>query len=117
VGWWRNRTHDRAFNGSYGYSRNSTGTVQNPRAARQRRHGRGYKAHDTKLGRDIAIKTLPYEFARDPDRLARFRREVRVLASLNHPNIATIHRLEESGGSYFLVMEFCPRSDTGGAVG
>jgi hypothetical protein len=79
--------------------------------------GEVYKAHDTKLGRDIAIKTLPYEFARDPDRLARFRREVRVLASLNHPNIATIHRLEESGGSYFLVMEFCPRSDTGGAVG
>src|SRR6266853_1872311 len=55
-----------------------------------------YRAHDSKLGRDIAIKTLPREFARDPDRLARFRREARMLASLNHPNIAAIYGLEES---------------------
>jgi serine/threonine-protein kinase len=60
------------------------------------------------LGRDVAIKVLPREFVVDPDRLARFRREARLLASLNHPNIATIHGLEDSGGSYRLVMELVP---------
>jgi serine/threonine protein kinase/Tol biopolymer transport system component len=64
-----------------------------------------YRAHDSKLGRDIAIKTLPGEFARDPDRLARFRREARMLASLNHPNIAAIYDLEESGEVVCLVLE------------
>jgi len=67
--------------------------------------GEVYRAHDTKLGRDVAIKTLPREFARDPERLARFRREARVLASLNHPNIGAIYGLEESGGSTYLVLE------------
>ncbi len=57
-----------------------------------------YRAHDTKLGRDVAIKVLPSEFARDPDRLARFRREARMLASLNHPNIAAIYGLVEAAG-------------------
>jgi serine/threonine protein kinase/Flp pilus assembly protein TadD len=70
--------------------------------------GEVYQAHDTKLGRDVAIKTLPPEFAHDRERLARFRREARVLASLNHPNIATIHGLEESDGSYYLIMELVP---------
>ena len=64
-----------------------------------------YRAHDTKLGRDVAIKSLPREFARDPERLARFRREARVLASLNHPNIGAIYGLEEWGGSNYLVLE------------
>lgn len=67
--------------------------------------GAVYRAHDSKLGRDVAIKTLPREFARDPARLARFGREARVLASLNHPNIAAIYGLEECGGSNYLVLE------------
>jgi eukaryotic-like serine/threonine-protein kinase len=67
--------------------------------------GEVYRAHDAKLGRDVAIKVLPPEFARDPRRLARFRREARALAALNHPNIAAIYGLEESGGSDYLVLE------------
>src|SRR6516165_2602435 len=67
--------------------------------------GEVYRAHDSKLGRDVAIKTLPYEFAGDPERLARFRREARTLASLNHPNIAAIYGLEESGDVDCLILE------------
>jgi Tol biopolymer transport system component len=67
--------------------------------------GEVYRAHDSKLGRDVAIKTLPPEFARDPERLVRFRREARTLASLNHPNIAAIYGLEESGDVDCLVLE------------
>ena len=70
--------------------------------------GEVYRAHDSLLGRDVALKVLPKEFVCDPDRLARFRREAQLLASLNHPNIATIHGLEDSGGSYCLVMELVP---------
>ena len=67
--------------------------------------GEVYRARDSKLGRDVAIKTLPPEFARDSDRIARFQREAKLLASLNHPNIAAIYGLEESGGTNFLVLE------------
>ena len=67
--------------------------------------GEVYRAHDTKLGRDVAIKVLPPEFTADTDRLARFEREARVVASLNHPNIAAIHGVEESGGIRGLVLE------------
>jgi serine/threonine protein kinase len=67
--------------------------------------GEVYRATDTKLGRDVALKILPDTFARDPDRLARFRREAQVLASLNHTNIAQIHGLEDSSETHALVME------------
>jgi serine/threonine protein kinase len=67
--------------------------------------GEVYRAKDTKLHRDVAIKVLPDLFATDPERLARFQREAQVLASLNHPNIGGIYGLEESGGVTSLVME------------
>src|SRR5882672_3242192 len=67
--------------------------------------GEVYRARDTKLNRDVAIKVLPDLFASDADRLARFTREAQTLALLNHPNIAHIHGLEESGGVRALVME------------
>src|SRR6266487_4312301 len=67
--------------------------------------GEVYRARDTKLGRDVALKVLPLAFAADPERLARFRREAQVLASLNHPGIAAIYGLEESDGVLALVME------------
>jgi serine/threonine protein kinase len=67
--------------------------------------GEVYRARDTKLGREVAIKVLPEEFANDRDRLARFQREARLLAALNHPNIAHIHDLLEADGQHYLVME------------
>src|SRR5262249_32328615 len=68
--------------------------------------GRVFRARDEKLKRDVAIKSLPSEFLYDSERLARFEREARVLASLNHPNIAAIYDLESAGKQSFLVMEF-----------
>ncbi len=70
--------------------------------------GEVYQAHDAKLGRDVAIKVLPEAFSSDPERLSRFQREAKMLAQLNHANIATIHGLEQSGGTHFLVMELVP---------
>jgi eukaryotic-like serine/threonine-protein kinase len=67
-----------------------------------------YQATDTKLGRGVAIKLLPEAFTHDADRATRFEREARLLASLNHSNIAAIHGIEESGGRKFLVMELVP---------
>src|SRR5262245_11252694 len=67
--------------------------------------GEVYRAMDSKLGRNVAIKILPEVFAGDVDRSVRFEREARVLASLYHPHIAAIHGLEESNGHKFLVME------------
>ncbi len=67
--------------------------------------GEVWRARDSKLGREVAIKTLPEEFARDEERLARFEREAKLLASMNHPNIATIHGFEEDNGTRFLVLE------------
>ena len=73
--------------------------------------GEVYRARDTKLGRDVAIKILPAEVAEDPERLARFRREAQVLASLNHPHIAAIYGLEEVEGQPFLVLELVEGED------
>jgi serine/threonine protein kinase len=67
--------------------------------------GEVYRARDERLGRDVAIKALPAAFAQDPERLARFEREAKLLATLNHPNIATIYGLEEAEGSRYLVLE------------
>ena len=67
-----------------------------------------YRGRDTKLGRDIAIKVLPEAIGQDQGRLSRFKREAKVLASLNHPNIAQVYGMEESGGVHFLVMELVP---------
>ena len=68
--------------------------------------GEVYRARDTRLDRDVALKVLPQEFTSDPDRLARFQREAKMLAALNHPNIAGIHGFEESNGIEALVLEF-----------
>ena len=67
--------------------------------------GEVYRAHDTRLGRDVALKVLPARMAADPDRLERFRREARAVAALNHPHIVTIHSVEEADGVHFLTME------------
>jgi eukaryotic-like serine/threonine-protein kinase len=67
--------------------------------------GEVYRARDSKLKREIAIKILPEEFSRDPERVHRFQREAEVLTSLNHTNIAAIHDLQEANGVHFLVME------------
>src|SRR5258705_10451816 len=73
--------------------------------------GQVYRARDTKLNRDVALKILPDAFARDPDRFARFTREAQTLAALNHPHIAHIHGLEDSGGVRALVMELVEGED------
>ena len=67
--------------------------------------GEVYRARDPRLGRDVAIKVLPEAFAFDPDRVARFAREAKVLASLSHPHIAALYGMEESSGRHFLIME------------
>jgi Tol biopolymer transport system component len=76
-----------------------------------------YRAHDTKLERDVAIKVIPAQFSADPGRLARFEREAKVLASLSHPHIAQVHGLEEAGGVHALVMEFVDGEDLAGRIG
>ena len=79
--------------------------------------GQVYRARDTKLNRDVVLKVLPEAFALDPDRLARFKREAQVLASLNHPNIAAIYGFEDSSSVHALVLGFGRGTDAGGAPG
>jgi serine/threonine protein kinase len=73
--------------------------------------GEVYRATDTRLGRDVALKILPEEMAASQDRLSRFYREARAGAALNHPNIVTLYSVEESRGVHFLAMELA-RSST-----
>src|SRR6476619_3821092 len=73
--------------------------------------GEVYKARDTRLDRDVAIKILPETFAADADRVARFQREAKTLAALNHPNIAQIFGLEQAGDVHALAMEFVTGED------
>ncbi len=68
--------------------------------------GEVYRARDVRLGRDVAVKTLPAAFAQDPERLARFEREAKLLASLSHPNVAVVYGLEEVDGARYLVLEY-----------
>ena len=75
--------------------------------------GEVYQARDTKLDRDVALKVLPEAFTSDPDRLARFEREAKVLASLNHPNIGSIYGLEEAEGVKALVLDRSPTQARG----
>ncbi len=70
--------------------------------------GEVYRAEDTNLSREVAIKVLPEQFTQDPQRLARFEREAKLLASLNHPNIAAIYGFEHSDAIHFLVLELVP---------
>src|ERR1700680_5071145 len=78
--------------------------------------GEVYRAKDTKLEREVAIKVLPAALAQDPERLARFEREAKVLASLNHPHIAQIYGVEQSGGIRALVMELVPGQTLKGPI-
>ena len=73
--------------------------------------GEVYRARDTRLDRDVAIKVLPQAFAADPERLARFEREARSLASVSHPNIAQVHGFEQVDGIHALVMELVDGED------
>jgi len=75
--------------------------------------GEVYLGRDTKLNREVAIKVLPASLTGDPDRVARFRREARVLASLNHPNIGAIYSFEESDGIHALALEYVGGADAG----
>jgi serine/threonine protein kinase/Tol biopolymer transport system component len=79
--------------------------------------GEVYRAHDTKLGRDVALKILPDMFSRDPERLARFEREARLLAALNHTNIAGIYGLEHDGHQHFLALELVDGEDLSKRIG
>ncbi len=73
--------------------------------------GEVYLANDSKLDRKVAIKVLPDTMTRDPERVARFEREAKLLASLNHPNIAAIHGFDDSDGTRFLVLEYVDGGD------
>src|SRR5512139_2107879 len=73
--------------------------------------GEVWRARDSKLGRDVALKVLPESFGADPERLSRFQREAKLLASLNHPHIATIHGIEGDGRDRVLVLELVEGED------
>src|SRR5215831_348166 len=78
--------------------------------------GEVYRARDTRLARDVAIKVLPATVASSPERLARFEREAKTVASLNHPNIVVLHSIEEADGARFLTMELVEGRDLSSLV-
>ena len=78
--------------------------------------GEVYRARDSRLKREVAIKVLPHEFCRDADRVSRFQREAEVLASLNHPHIAAIHHLEEFEQSLLLILELVEGETLAGRI-
>lgn len=86
------------------------GSYEIQRPNRPRRDGRGFLAPDARLNRHVAIKVLPEHLSSDADRLARFRREAKVLASLNHPNIGAIYGLEEANSTSFWSLSKPKRS-------
>ena len=95
------------------HRRQPPGSVRARRAARLRRHGEVYRARDGRLGRDVAIKSLPAAFAEDGDRVARFEREARLLASLSHPNIGSISRpRRDRENARYLVLELTSTGET-----
>src|SRR5437899_6070851 len=75
--------------------------------------GEVYRAHDPRLGREVAVKVLPSAFSVNADRLRRFQQEARAAAALNHPNIVTIHSVEEAEGTHFLTMELIEGTSLG----
>ncbi len=79
--------------------------------------GEVYRAEDSNLSREVAIKVLPQQFTQDPQRLARFEREAKLLASLNHPNIAAIYGFEQADDVHFLVLELVPGETLAEKVG
>ena len=79
--------------------------------------GEVYRAEDTSLKREVAIKVLPEQFTQDPQRLARFEREAQLLAQLNHPNIAAIYGFEQADATHFLVLELVPGETLAEACG
>src|SRR5436305_10881762 len=89
--------HDRVFVGESLKSGAKLGTYEIRGLLGAGGMGEVYHAFDSKLGRDVAIKVLPMAFVKNPERLSRFQREARILAALNHPNIATIYGLEQDG--------------------
>src|SRR5690348_3244408 len=78
--------------------------------------GEVYRARDTRLGREVALKVLPVEFSKDPARRARFEQEARAAAALNHPNIVGLHDVGEADGVFFIVSELVPGETLGAAI-
>jgi serine/threonine protein kinase len=79
--------------------------------------GEGYRAHDTRLGRDVAVKVLPTSASADPDRLRRFEQEARAAAALSHPNILAVHDIGVHDGSPYIVSELLEGGSLRGAIG